>query len=848
MEGSLLDELMSNARKGGGVKVRPGTGFYWLAAMGLFSAPTVLAAQFNPLFLKDKGGAVDLRYFEQSNGLVPGVYSIDLYLNQALNRRDEVVFRADEDTDVVHPMLTIGLLRDMGVDVERLEKEGLIAQGEEDDALLDISAIDGVSVDLDVANLALFLSIPSVYIQRQTRGYVDPSLWDEGITAAFIDYQANFSRNTGNGFKSDYAYLGLRNGFNIGPWRLRNESSLTQGTDMAREFSSNRSYIERDVSSLKSRFAAGELYTNGEIFDSVRIRGATLASDMGMSPDNEIGYAPVVRGIAETNATVEVSQNGNVIYSTSVSPGAFEINDIYPGGSNGDLEIKIIEADGRERIYSQAYSYLPVMTRRGNLQYSLAAGQYDNYDSASPKLIQATGVYGATNNLTTYGGVLHSDGYEAVNVGLGLNTPIGGMSMDVTNSRSRPGQGAKAQGQSLRFLYSKTLNQTDTTFTMVGYRYSTEGYRTLSQHVDEQSYATGNAEGYSFGRQKSRIDLNVSQSFRRQGSLFISAGETTYWNRAGSTRRLQMGYSGNVKRVSYNLSVSRTQNSGSAQGADNQISLAFSMPFGNPARSHRLYSDVTSSGNGQRSVQSGVSGYVNDAGTLSYSAQVGTTQNDNSAGVGLGWDAPTARVAGNLSRTGDSRHIDLTASGSVVAHSGGITFGQPVGETFALIEVPGVKDAGLQGSTARTNSAGYIISSYVQPYRYNWINLDTQTLGSAVELTESSKMLVPRRGAIVKARFDAEAGRRVQFELSHDAGIRIPFGARMLDEQNKLLAVIDNLSRGLVFGIKDEGRLQVIWGDGACTVQYRLPEVDKSAVYDRVPVVCVESPEGKVNQ
>ena len=56
MEGSLLDELMSNARKGGDFKVRPGTGFYWLAAMGLFSAPTVLLRSSTRYFSKTKVG------------------------------------------------------------------------------------------------------------------------------------------------------------------------------------------------------------------------------------------------------------------------------------------------------------------------------------------------------------------------------------------------------------------------------------------------------------------------------------------------------------------------------------------------------------------------------------------------------------------------------------------------------------------------------------------------------------------------------------------------------------------------------------------------------------------------
>ncbi|XLM21608.1 fimbria/pilus outer membrane usher protein, partial [Chromobacterium piscinae] len=61
------------------------------------------------------------------------------------------------------------------------------------------------------------------------------------------------------------------------------------------------------------------------------------------------GYAPVVRGVAETNAKVSVRQNGNVIYENVVPPGEFSIDDLYNTGFSGDLEVTVTEADGRVR-------------------------------------------------------------------------------------------------------------------------------------------------------------------------------------------------------------------------------------------------------------------------------------------------------------------------------------------------------------------------------------------------------------------------------------------------------------------------------------------------------------------
>ncbi|HDU3681982.1 TPA: fimbrial biogenesis outer membrane usher protein [Klebsiella aerogenes] len=811
--------------------------FVCLAVISILGSTSAPAAQFNAMFLKDKGDQVDLRYFEQSAGIIPGTYSFDLYLNQRLERRQVITFRADESAKNAdaQPILTVSLLRQLGINVERLKQEGIVSKESIDIDPAALSRIDGASIELDIANLALYLSIPQAYIKHRARGYVDPSLWDSGITAFFSNYQLNVNRNTDEGFRSDYAYLGLRNGLNIGQWRLRNESSISQGTGLSRTFLSNRTYLEHDVTQLKGRFAFGQLYSNGDIFDSSRIRGIQLVSDTGMLPDDEAGYAPVVHGIAETNATVEIRQNGYVIYSTSVSPGAFEIRDIYPSGSNGDLEITIIESDGRERKYTQAYSYLPVMTRRGSFHYSLSLGKYDNDRVVSPKLLQGTAVYGTTDNLTTYGGVLTSEGYTALNLGLGINSSLGGMSMDVTHSRARQYENNIATGQSARFLYSKTLNKIGTTFTMAGYRYSTAGYRTLSEHINELDLFGRHTNS---GRPKNRLDLSINQGLGRNGSLFLSGGETNYWNRTGITRRLQIGYSSSVGEVSYSVSASHTQNAGHTRDTDNQLAFSMSVPFGERSRSQRFYSSLTIAGKRQDALNMGVAGYLNDENTLSYSAQAGQYGSERSGSIGMGWDAPSAKVDANYSTAGSSRHLDMTASGSVIAHRDGVTFSQPLGETFALVEVPDVAGVAVEGSTARTDSTGYTVQSYLQPYRYNWVNLDTQTLGSDVEVTETSQRIVPRRGAVVKARFAATTGRRVQFELLEANGAKLPFGAQLRDSNNALLAVVDNQSRALVFGIKEQGQLILNWSGGTCTIPYKLPKHDPSLVYVQVKAVC----------
>uniref|UniRef100_UPI001C120893 fimbria/pilus outer membrane usher protein n=2 Tax=Gammaproteobacteria TaxID=1236 RepID=UPI001C120893 len=87
------------------------------------------------------------------------------------------------------------------------------------------------------------------------------------------------------------------------------------------------------------QLTVGESNTTGEIFDTLSYRGVQLSTDDRMLPDSMRGYAPVIRGIARTNARVTIRQAGNILLETTVAPGAFVIDDLYSTGYGGDLNV-----------------------------------------------------------------------------------------------------------------------------------------------------------------------------------------------------------------------------------------------------------------------------------------------------------------------------------------------------------------------------------------------------------------------------------------------------------------------------------------------------------------------------
>ncbi|WP_109512534.1 fimbria/pilus outer membrane usher protein [Pseudomonas ovata] len=795
------------------------------------------AGRFNTAFIQGSDQPPDLEEFLRASAVLPGVYRVDIHVNRSLGGRRDVEFVRNTHTGRVEPCLSLDMLRELGLDLQKLPQQTEPLPG-----CFDLAAqVEFARVEYQPGALRLNISVPQALMARSARGYVSPQLWDQGETAGFINYSFNSGLRTQRGQRHEQHYLGLRNGLNLGAWRLRNESSLVQGDDQPYRFRSNRTFVQRDITTLKSQLTLGETFSDGQIFDSVRFKGAALISDDGMLPDSERNYVPVVRGIAETNATVEVRQNGFLLYSGNVSPGPFEVTDIYPSGSNGDLLVTVIEADGRRRSFTQAYASLPIMLPAGAFRYSLSGGQVDDNEGAyrTTRFLSGAWIHGFGENLTDFGGVQLAKDYQAVNLGAGINTGLGALSADLTHSSSEL-RGQRQGGQSLRLRYANTLDLTRTTLAVAGYRYSTAQYRTLGQHVE----ASGEREGLSIiGRARDRVEINVTQTLADQAaSLSLTASEQRYWNLPGKTRQAYLSWNSMWGRLTYSLSIERNQSysrSGESS-ADNRVVLSLTLPLGETASASRLFFNAVRDSQGGYNLQSGLNGQVLDQRDSFYSVQAGHDSQSGSFGAGkLSTVVPYGRFEAGYSQGRDYRSLQLGGTGSLVAHAGGVNFGQPLGETFALVQVPEVRGASLATyRQVETAGNGYAVLPFAQPYRSNWISLDTRQLGADVELDNAVGQVVPRRGAMPVLRFKAAVGRRVQFSLVRPDAGRLPLGATVEDAQGKVLATVDPTSQALVLSEQDSGMLYVRWADQRCAAPFQLPPRDPSRAYERLRVVC----------
>ncbi|MDP1131083.1 fimbria/pilus outer membrane usher protein, partial [Klebsiella pneumoniae] len=77
-------------------------------------------------------------------------------------------------------------------------------------------------------------------------------------------------------------------------------------------------------------------------------------TDAEMRPSSQTGFAPVSRGVANSNARVEVRQNNSLIYSENVLAGPGELNDISAVNRSGAFYVTVSEADGRQTTFPVA--------------------------------------------------------------------------------------------------------------------------------------------------------------------------------------------------------------------------------------------------------------------------------------------------------------------------------------------------------------------------------------------------------------------------------------------------------------------------------------------------------------
>lgn len=833
---------------------------------GTFVVSGASAEEFNMQFVHGVANLATARQVSAGDAIQPGTYPFDIFLNS--QKIDSLPVKFIHTAAGTTPCFSVEQLYGYGIILptpitgqQCVNIQQLIPDGK---------------VSADITQQRIDLMIPQTHLKVLPQGSIPSRIWDQGVNAGFVNYDLDYSQNTYRGTSSswstEYTYLSLNNGMNLGRWRLRQNGNYSHDDASGSHWNNLSSWAETDIISMRSRFLVGQSSTSNSVFDSIQFRGVKMSSVDDMLPDSMRNYAPVVRGVASTNARVTIRQNGYLVYSTTVPPGPFAIHDIYPNTS-GTLYVTVTEADGSEKHFTVAFSSVASMLRDGLWNYEVTAGRYhDGIGGYQPQFVQGTLARGIGHNLTPYGGAIVADNYQSAVVGMGTGLgDLGAISVDGSYAKTSLASGADKQGQSYRILYAKSLNNLGTDFRLAGYRYSTSGYYDFndavqerrnwrngqyeSSYIDPNEVAQGtpgwaqsnNATYISsvYANKRERMELSINQNLNGYGSIYLNANQQRYWGTDEKSRTMQLGYSNSWKNASYGVYWQSTR---SQYGySDNSINLTLSIPLVWNNNNNVIVS-TTQLAHDQRSGDSyntGLSGTLLDDNRLSYGVNTGHTEaggQNNSAN--LGYQGSLGNLSGSYSYSSDYRQTSLGASGGVVVHSGGVTLSQPLGDTFAIVKAKDAQGVGILNSPGvKVDRFGYAIVNNVTPYRYNTIALNTEELRPGLDIPQPIIQTVPTQKAIVRVNFNTFYGHSllIHSKLSDNSYPQI--GASVFNAKGRNSGTVGMNGDLFVSGISAGETLTVKWGEGPIdkcllVIPDKLAAQTKTSGYQELSLTC----------
>ncbi|EAB6708044.1 PapC/FimD family outer membrane usher protein [Salmonella enterica subsp. enterica] len=798
-----------------------------------------LAVEFNTdvVDTEDKSN-INFSAFSRSDYIMPGTYQMQIRLNgDSLGNDIPVPFYERSSVSgekLPEACLSPSVVEKLGLTDASRKKVGTWHKGE----CADFRGLPGAVLSPDLGQSVLALNIPQAWLEYSDASWLPPSRWDNGIPGVLLDYNANGTvTHSRHGGQTQYAAINGTAGLNAGAWRLRADYQGSYSHQTGSRISAqktldlSRVYLYRPLPKMQARLTLGESYVNSSVFDSWRYTGGVLESDENMLPPQLRGYAPEIIGSAKTNARVTVTQQGRVLYDSTVPAGPFRIQSLSDA-ARGQLDVKVTEQDGEVRTFTVSTASVPYLTRPGRVRYQMIVGRPSNWDHRmeGDVFVGGDASWGISNAWSLYGGSILSKKYKSLALGVGRDLmQFGTLALDITQSFARL-SGAQItdeedrKGKSWRVSYSKRFDDLNADVTFAGYRFSEREFMTMQQYLDARN------RGHISNQQKERYQVTLNKRFDDIGlplSVGLNYEHQTYWDR-GDTEQygVNVGTWFDLPALGlHNASLSLTANRSQYYGRnDDTINLMLSVPLGNGSLS------MTGAYSGGRySERVGYYGRVGQVDSYSLNAGVnhGGAQSDSQSFSGMyTHTGRLAQVSGNMAVEGNrytsagfsiNGGLTATANGAAL-HAGGYN-----GSTRLMVDTDGVGGVPVDGGRVITNPWGIGVVTDMSSYYRNTTRVDVNNLPEDVEAKNGVVETALTEGAIGYRKFSVLKGERLFAVLRLADGSHPPFGANVRNKQGHELGIVSDGGLAWLSGVNPGESLDVAWDERVrCRVQ--IPE------------------------
>lgn len=786
------------------------------------SAPGVTLASFDTNTLKARGIDPKLaEYFREAPRFREGTHTVTLIVNGAKLGLVDATFDAKGQLCFDRTLLEKANLR-------KPESMGDASAGDKGAAPVCsdfLQAYPATKVTLRTAQDEVVLLVPTDAFQP---GGYDLSSASTGGVAGLINYDILNQSSKSAGRTSRYTYASTELGLNAGDWIIRSRQLYTATDDRSR-FEHLYAYAQRTFTSHKAIFQAGQINISSPLFAGGPISGVQVIPEGALMPQ---GGGPVVQGVAQSEARVEVRQAGALIFSTRVPAGPFALNDIPLLNGRTDLEVTVIESSGAERRFVVPMASLNAMGLPQS-GYSFAAGKIRDLTgtegTTQPFVATASGSWALGKSSVASGGVMGATGYQAV--ALGLDSKVS--TRTVLSARSTLANASQESVRGAQASIAVNSNLTDTLSVGGSAAFQTVGYRDLLDTTYTDFGAAGN------GRYRNQLTGTFGWSHPTWGALNFSYSSVQTFD-GTTTGRLVSSWGKTFGKISVSASLEAALGSSGPRTARNQGN-AFYVNVNIPLGGGNLRTYASRRDDRMRA-GTAYSEKINDYAYYRVAAEGGDGGTDVSGSVSLTPRYTQVNLGYGQYGSGSTSAF-AQFRGGVAIHGGGVTPSPyPIQDTFGVLSVgdlSGVKVSTPYGPVW-TDPWGQAVIAQLPAYKSGRVEVLTKTLPRNVDIKNGFKTIEAGRGSVSSVEFDIVKTRRVLVTAQDDQGRVLAKGSAVIGPDNQFVTTVVDGGQIFLANAGSNEALKVYLPDGTqCELTVTLPEkADDNAYYETAAASC----------
>lgn len=587
---------------------------------------------------------------------------------------------------------------------------------------------DHAQFDYDITSQTLSLYIPDGLLRQQVNRY------ESGGSALVTNYNLFYRGSGDNAITAQF-----QNKLFLSNWILENSGSWQNS-----QFSSGRTFLHRDFVDYSVTFEAGELSGGNNFLSTPLFKGVAIASNNTQLAVNRQGS---VTGTVDQPSEITLKQRNQVIYTTVVGTGQYNLTNFTLNSINDDIEVEERDLDGNlintstRPAQVSSNNSLFSMPQNQEFNYYFGIGQSDNDDNfvttASVNFgqlpeyslanVQLAGLVLNDELLVTAGAasMTFND-----NLRLGVNMRH---SLWLRNEDNLPNGNNWSVNLSGSFIdgLATTLN-----------------YQSYSQHFRLSLPSEGSVDESDVSNRiiKSSIGLGLGGNLLNTNFGLIGYRRTYYDKNVEDY--MSFNLSRRIGKGNLNLNFQKNLTSDEVSGI-----VTFNLPFGGQENRHTTNSNMVYR-NERATMRTSVQSSYGD---LSYSANLNhdLDRSATGAGISLRYSAPYADFATNYNKNDYNSSHYSGISGALALHKDGVSLSNKrIADTLLVTQVKDWNTKESISSVKVGKSKNYAIfggaiSSDISPYRSSVVGIDNQSIPDDISIVIGQSEIKARSGAVV---------------------------------------------------------------------------------------------------